>query len=144
MLAFIDTNIILYAAGSPSPMKEPCCRILEGVATGGIEATTNTEVVQEVLHFFIRRGLREQGIEIARSLCTLFSGILHITPMDMVRASDFLENFHGLEVRDAVHVATMVSGGLNVIVSSDKHFDSVPGIQRIDPLNSAAVATLFT
>ena len=35
---------------------------------------------------------------------------------------------------DAIHIATMLNRGILHIVSADTHFDSVAGIQRIEPL----------
>ena len=55
MQAFLDTNIFLYAAGGPSPLREVCARVLRRAADGSLEATINAEVIQEVLHVLIRR-----------------------------------------------------------------------------------------
>ncbi len=72
MIAFLDTNIFLYAAGGPSPQRESCANVLRRVADGSMDATINAEVIQEILHVLVRRGRREEGIKLARQMTALF------------------------------------------------------------------------
>ncbi len=50
MRAFIDTNVFLYAAGSAHPHRERCAKVLRRVADGKLDATINSEVIQETLY----------------------------------------------------------------------------------------------
>jgi len=45
---FIDTNIPMYAAGTPHPLRDPCQAIIRAVAEGKLEAVTDAEVLQEI------------------------------------------------------------------------------------------------
>lgn len=38
-----------------------------------------------------------------------------------------------LSPRDAIHIATMEAGGIRRILSTDRDFDCIEGIERIDP-----------
>ena len=137
MAVFLDTNIFLYAAGAPHPQKEPCVRVLRQLADGTLVGNTSTEVVQEIIYVLDRRQRRQDGIALARRVVALFSDILPVRQVEMVRACDLLDRRGTLSVRDAVHAATMLNHGLTTIISADLHFDSLQdeGIQRIDPLS---------
>jgi predicted nucleic acid-binding protein len=45
-------------------------------------------------------------------------------------------------VRDAIFAAQALNRGIDAILSTDKDFDGVPGLQRIDPADTDAVAAL--
>jgi hypothetical protein len=62
MPVFLDTNVFLYAAGAPHPQKEACVRVLQRAASGQLVATTNTEVVRELLYVLDRKQRRQDGI----------------------------------------------------------------------------------
>jgi predicted nucleic acid-binding protein len=47
-----------------------------------------------------------------------------------------------LTVRDAVHAASALSPSIDAILSADRHFDSIPGVERIDPADDAGVRRL--
>ncbi len=133
MQVFLDTNIFLYAAGGPHPEREACAGLLQRIGEGALEATVNTEVVQELLFVLARRGRRREGLKLARSVLSLFPGLLPVTREDMLRACDLLERYPRLPVRDAIHVATMLNNGLQTVVSVDSDFDQVAGIRRVPP-----------
>ena len=56
MRVFLDTNIFLYAAGQAHTQRDACVDVLRRVAAGTLEATANSEVIQEILHVLVRRG----------------------------------------------------------------------------------------
>ena len=133
MRVFLDTNVFLYAAGRPHPERDACARTLQKVAEGSLEATINTEVVQEVLYVLTRRGRRAQALVLARHMTALFPDLLPVTGQDMLVALRLLEAHTQLSARDAVHVATMLRNELQTIISVDSHFDVIPEIRRLAP-----------
>lgn len=132
-MVFLDANVFLYAAGRDHPLRDPCRRILRAVEEGSLSSNTSVEVVQELLFVLWRRGMAERGVRLARSVMGLFPEALPMGPAEVRGACDLLERQPGLTPRDAVHVVTMQSHGIEMIVSADTHFDSVEGIRRIDP-----------
>jgi predicted nucleic acid-binding protein len=44
-----------------------------------------------------------------------------------------MEKNPDLTTRDAVHAATMITNGLDTMISADAHFDAIRGLRRIDP-----------
>ena len=133
MTVFIDTAVVMYAAGADQQLKEPCQRILTRVADGGLDAVVSVEVVQEILHRFMALQRPEQGASIARDTLDLFAPVLPVTHAVMRRMPELVEAYPDLAARDLLHVATCLQEGIGEIVSPDRGFDMVPGIRRIDP-----------
>ena len=48
------------------------------------------------------------------------------------------ETAESLAMRDAIHAATALNRGVGLIISPDGHFDEVPGLTRIDPVDAEA------
>ena len=133
MTLFLDTALFMYAGGREHPLRAPCRAILERVAAGSLDATTSTEVVQEILHRFVAIGRPEVGAAMARDVLDAFEPVLPVTHGVMRRMPDLLGRYPALSARDLVHVATCLEEGIEAIVSPDRGFDQVREIQRIDP-----------
>ena len=133
MTLFLDTALFMYAGGREHPLRAPCRAILERVAAGSLDATTSTEVVQEILHRFVAVGRPEVGAAMALDVLDAFEPVLPVTHGVMRRMPDLLGRYPALSARDLVHVATCLEEGIEAIVSPDRGFDQVREIQRIDP-----------
>jgi predicted nucleic acid-binding protein len=135
---FVDTAVMMYAAGSEHPLREPCRRILDRVARGELAATTSVEVIQEILHRYraIRRA--DGGIELAVRTLDAFAPVLPITHALMRRVPALAERYPDLAARDLVHLATCIHEGIGEIVTTDRAFDEVREVRRIDPAELGA------
>ena len=133
MRVFVDTNVFLYAAGRAHPKRDACARVLRKVAEGSLDATVNSEVLQEILYVLSRRGRREDGVALARNVAALFPELLSVTREDMDMAFELALRHPLLPVRDAVHAGTMLRGGLKRVISVDEDLDQIPEIERVDP-----------
>ena len=60
--------------------------------------------------------------------------ILPVRLMDTDKALEILKTVNGITSRDAIHAATMINNGTKDIISTDPHFDLIPEITRLDPL----------
>lgn len=140
--ALLDTNVFAYAMGGPSPYREPCRTIMELLATGAIEGEVSVDLVQEFLHLRMRRTRdRLAAVADARHVSILVA--LHdLTGAELTRAFALCERHPGLDARDAMFAAIALNRGLAAIVSADRGFDDIPGLDRVDPLDDAAVAAL--
>jgi predicted nucleic acid-binding protein len=101
------------------------------VAAGKLDATTSTEVIQELLHVLRRRGRASEALSLSRKALALVPEVLPVTGEVMALACDLLERHPNLPTRDAIHAATMQNHGLARIASADRHFDSIEGIERL-------------
>jgi len=134
---FLDTAVLMYAAGGEHPLREPCRRLLRQVADGELAAVTSVEVIQEILHRYTRVGRAEAGAKLARDALDLLAPVLPLTHALMRRLPALVERYPHLDARDLVHVATCLHEGIAEIISPDRGFDAVDGIHRIDPLEFA-------
>ena len=133
MPVFLDTNIFLYAVGGPHPERAACSRLLQRVGEGSLDATVNTEVLQELLYVLTRRGRRQEALKLASDVAALFPDLLPVTRDDILMACDLIRKHTRLSVRDALHAATMLRNGLRTIVSVDLDFDQISEIRRLAP-----------
>ena len=133
MTVFIDSAVLMYAAGSEHPLRSPCQRILARVAAGELDAVISVEVVQEIVHRFTALKRPQLGASIARDALDLFAPVLPITHATMRRVPDLVDRHPTLAARDLVHAATCLEEGIEDIVSPDRGFDAVGGIRRLDP-----------
>lgn len=136
MIHFIDTAVIMFAAGRPHPLKEPCVRVLHAVADGTLEATTSAEVVQEILHRFAA-GDRDQGDRMARETLRAFYPVLPVDHETVERARALMARHATLHARDAIHAGTCERHGITRLVSPDTDFDVVAGLTRVAPTTLA-------
>ena len=139
MTVFIDTAVLMYAAGGAHPLRDPCRAVLRRVSDGHLEAVISAEVVQEILHRFTRIGRRADGAALTNAALDLFAPVLPITHALMRRLPALIEEHPSLAARDLVHVATCLAEGITDIVSPDRGFDTVQGIRRIDPADREAI-----
>jgi predicted nucleic acid-binding protein len=137
---FIDTAVIMYAAGSSHPLRDPSRRILTLVESGALSAVTSTEVVQEIAHRFLSIGRGDIAEQLTADTVDLFAPVLPITHAVVRRLPDLIARYPGLAARDLIHVATCQHEGVTDIVSPDRGFDLVAGLRRLDPTEFAGDA----
>ena len=138
MTVFIDTAVIMYAAGGDHPQRRPCSRIIAAIGDGDLDAVTSTEVIQEIIQRFVSVRRTDVGRIQAVEAMDLFAPVLPITHALMRRVPDLAVKYPTLAARDVVHVATCIHEGITDIISPDRGFDSVAEVRRIDPTVFAA------
>lgn len=138
-VVFLDANIFMYAAGKPHAYKLPCQHILQAVEIAQLPAATNAEVLQELLYRYHHLHLLDKGVQLCRYILDYPLMVLPVTPADVSSALDLMSqnNDTNLPPRDAIHAATMQNNNITRILTADKHFDQITGIQRLDPLTFA-------
>lgn len=136
MTVFIDSAVLMYAAGAPHELREPSVRIVRLVRDGMLQAVISAEVVQEILHRFVAIRRPEVGARIARDALDLFAPVLPITHAVMDRMPELIARYPSLTARDLVHVATCLEHGIGAVVSPDRGLDAVREVRRI-PLEDA-------
>jgi uncharacterized protein len=139
-----DTGVFIYALGGEHPYREPCRAILREVRSKRLAAEASVELVHEFAYVRLRQASsRADAARSAHAIERSFS--LHtVEPPDMERALDLWSNHERLDVRDALFAAQALNRSIDAILSPDRGFDEVAGLQRIDPADAAAVASLRT
>jgi predicted nucleic acid-binding protein len=104
------------------------------VADRELAAVTSTEVVQEIVHRYLSIGRPDLAIGLASRTMDTFAPVLPITHALMRRVPTLADRYPALAARDLVHLATCIHEGIGEIVTTDRGFDRVREIRRIDPM----------
>lgn len=132
---FLDVNVPMYAAGKAHPYKESCVWVMTEIANGRLDAVIDAEIIQEVLYRFGAIGRWQIGVNMAQNLLDLIPVVLPVAGTDVKTAVGLFAQYapHGITARDVLHTAVMHTHALTHIISTDKHFDQIDGITRVDP-----------
>ncbi|MBU0611495.1 MAG: type II toxin-antitoxin system VapC family toxin [Armatimonadetes bacterium] len=136
---FLDANVPLYALGGVGPLQEPSRRVMGGIASGALAATTDVQVLQEVLHHCGRSRRLDYGCHIVDGLVDMVLEVLSVTVADVRPMQDLMRQLPALPAHDALHLAVMRRHDITHIVTADRHFLAVPGITALDPHAAAAL-----
>lgn len=132
----LDTTILVYAIGAAHPLRQPCRRLIGAIGEGRVEATTTVEAIQELVHVRARRRSRADAARQGNSYATLLAPLVRPTADDLGDGLDLFEAHRGLGAFDAVLAATARSRGAT-LVSADRAFAVVPGLEVVDPASPA-------
>ena len=130
---FLDANVVMYAAGSEHPLRQPCRRALRRAVDERVAVITDSEVLHR--YFAIRRP--DAAAAVYRSTVDLCNEVAPITEKSTARALELLQEHAELTPRDAIHGATRESAGVRRLLSADRDFDVVSSVQRVDPTEFA-------
>lgn len=138
-----DTSIFIYALGREHPYKESCREIVRRAVAGDLQGEASADLLQEFMHQRARRtGDRLGAAKAARSVATL-AWWHPVEPNDAQRGIDLFETHKELSARDAVFAALAINRGIDAILATDRAFDEIDGLERIDPADERAVASLI-
>ena len=137
-----DTAVFVYARGRPHELREPCAAIVAGQVAGRLAGEASVAMLHEYAHQRFRQTRdRWDAVRMASDLAAICR--LHpVAEADAVRALELYEAHAALGSTDAVFAASALNRDIDAILSPDRGFDGIPGLERIDPLDAAAVAAL--
>jgi hypothetical protein len=132
-MILVDSNVLIYAAGTDHPNKEPSVNFLEKASRGAIDAVVDAEVLQEILHRYraiLRWSNGQQVYDLSRRI---FPIVIPITAEILDRARGLLDAYDQLKARVALHAAVVLTQDLDAICSYDHDFDQIEAVERIEP-----------
>ena len=130
-MIFVDSNVPMYLVGSDHPNKAAARLQLEQAIVDNEPLATDAEVLQELLHRYAAIGRRD-AIGPAWDAILGVVDVVHPIELDDVRrARRLVSAAPTLSARDAVHIAVMQRRGISRILTFDKGFDGILGIERI-------------
>lgn len=135
---FLDANIVMYAAGEEHPLRAPCRSALQRAVDRDAVLKTDSEVLQEILYRYFAIRKPDVARLVYHAVLDLCSEVFPVSESHTSRALAILLAKDTLSTRDAVHVAIMENHGIDRILSTDRHFDSIAGITRIPPAHFLA------
>lgn len=136
MTVFVDTAVLMHAAGGEHPLKAPSAEIIRQVASGGLAGVISAEVIQEIAHRFVHARQPERAEELIGLALEVFSPVIPVSHAVVERMPGLIRRYPSLEARDLIHLATCVEERIETIISPDRAFDAVSEVQRIDPVDA--------
>ena len=104
-MKLLDANIVIYSMGREHPYREPCRAIISQLEERPHDYLVDSEMLQEVLYVFSRRGDTITGVEVVTRLLDLFPDVIPITGAEIGTAGRLIAGPPHLSVRDAIHAA---------------------------------------
>ena len=137
-MRFLDTNIIVrYLTRDDEAKAEACYELFQRVQRGEEELFTSEAIVTEVAYVLSspRAPYRLSHEEIRARLLPILTlrGVRLPQKQVYLRALDLYALYPVLDFEDALAVAHMEHRGLTEIVSYDRDFDRITGLQRVEP-----------
>jgi predicted nucleic acid-binding protein len=130
-MILIDSNVPMYLIGAAHPHKIDAQQALERLAIERERQVTDVEVLQEILHRYVAIGRRD-GIQPAfDALLGIVDEVFSVDVHVLEGAKNVVLGHTRLSARDALHFAVMRQHRVGRILSFDKGFDGLPGIERI-------------
>jgi len=130
---FLDSNIFVNAKIKDRKYGSSCARVVTDLAEGRLSAATSTLALVEVSNALRKIGL---GKDVAPEISSIYSTGITVSELLNVDVRLTVELFRssGVSPYDCAHAAIMKRIGLDTILSTDPHFEDIPGINRLDPL----------
>ena len=123
----------MYSVGAEHPYRSPCLDALDRIIQESLQAVVSSEIHQEILHRYLSSGLPDKARQVSAKLETIIPATLPVTLADIHRSRQLSERYPTLNARDLIHAAVMLENDLTRILTTDRHFDQLTEIERIDP-----------
>ncbi len=130
-MILVDSNVPMYLVGAAHPHKVDAQRLLESALAAGERLVTDVEVLQEICHRYAALGRRDAIQPAFDATLQIVDDVLAIEKLDAEAAKDIMLRYAALSARDALHVAVMRRHRIERIMSFDRDFDALPGIERL-------------
>ena len=128
-MIFVDSNIPMYLVGAEHPNKAAARTLLERAITDGEVLVTDAEVLQEILHRYVAIERRDAIEPATAALLDIVDEVFPVERADVERARKIvLASRHS--ARDAIHLAIARRRSVDRILTFDRAFDDLDGIDR--------------
>jgi uncharacterized protein len=126
---FVDSNIPMYLVGADHPNKVAARTLLERAITDGELLATDAEVLQEILHRYVAIDRRDAIEPATAALLDVVDDVFPVERVDVNLARRIVLSTR-LSARDAIHLAIARRRGIDRILTFDRAFDGLDGIER--------------
>jgi len=129
-MILVDVNVPMYLVGADVEAKGRARSAVERLVEAGERLVTDAEVLQEILHRYVAIDRRDAIEPCSKALLGVVDEVFSIELEDVRRASAIVRSSR-LTARDALHLAVMQRRGIERILSFDRAFDGLPGVERL-------------
>ena len=125
---YLDSDLILALVKEEDWLKEKAIKFLEQAKKRGHELFTSSVACLEVWFHFNKAGLNDKASAVLSAIAREAS-VLPIGFDDLLKSAQVSRDF-GLSPADSIHA--VIALRFDAIASSDKHFDKIKALKRID------------
>ena len=119
-MIFVDANVFMYFVGREHPLRYEVRAFFRRSRERDATLVTSAEVLQEILHRYLRRG-RARALGAAFELVeATVSDIWPVEHVDIFLARNLARRYPGLEARDLVHLACCIRREPRDLVTFDR------------------------
>ncbi|MEE8167833.1 MAG: type II toxin-antitoxin system VapC family toxin [Candidatus Hydrothermarchaeales archaeon] len=136
MRAFIDSNIFIYAAQAHPEFGEDCKRIIASIEKGEMAAVTSTLNISEVGEVLHRYAGRKASSKVLEFLLALPMEIEPVVKEHLIAAGEYFREY-SINYFDCIYLALMREKFIDSIITNDKHFEKVEGINVVTPTDAS-------
>ena len=129
-MIFVDTNVFMYFVGSEHPLRDEARGFFHGARRQSLRLVTSTEVLQEILHRYIRLGRRGTASAAFELVDATVSEVWPVERTDIELARGLADRYPGLEARDLVHLACCIRHEARDLVTFDRGLASAWEVRR--------------
>jgi len=127
---YVDSNIFIFAAMDTGKIGEDCRKIVHLINSNQTAFTASFLVVDEVIWVLKKNVGKEDAIKITKAMLSLPIKWINVHRSIIIQMINIHESTI-LDPRDAIHLSSMKEFGVSTIVSEDKDFDRIKGIERL-------------
>jgi len=132
---FVDSNVFFYAKIRDKKYGDACAEILRRITGNQLTGATSTLAILETSNALRKYGRQDEIEDEVTALYSLPITIHELLNMD-IRLATEIQSKTKVSPYDCAHAAIMKRTGVTMILSADgQHFDHIPGIKRVDPLD---------
>ena len=129
---YIDASLLISAASDIDEHGEKAIKILEKIKDEFYKPYTAALTIDEVMWIVQKERGRELALETANATLSIPSLEIVAVDRNIMKNTLIAYKEEKLNPRDAIHLATMRSKKISIIISSDSDFDNINDIKRID------------
>ena len=119
-MIFVDTNVFMYFVGSEHPLRDQARDFFHDARLRDLRLATSTEVLQEILHRYVKLGRRGSASAAFELVDASVSEVWPVERTDIELARGLADRYPGLEARDLVHLACCIRHEPRDLVTFDR------------------------
>ena len=119
-MIFVDTNVFMYFVGLEHPLRDQARDFFRDARLRDLRLVTSTEVLQEILHRYVKLGRRGSASAAFELVDASVSEVWPVERTDIELARGLADRYPGLEARDLVHLACCIRHEPRDLVTFDR------------------------
>lgn len=129
-MLYLDANVFIYATLNTEDIGENARSLLQKIQCGEEKAVTSALTFDEVF-WVIKKHDQEAALTACQALLNFPNLEIEKVDKELVLFALQLIEKHHLAPRDAIHAATAIRNNIEIIASTDEHFDKIKQLKRL-------------